>query len=148
MDSIILMGSVQLDILCESVNPVEGLKGKSGLLENRCPCGFGNVWILQPHTSPAASLARRNGNTLWAGYWICVVTHTPIILNPGSQEKGVLILLPQCQAPVVCGRVSGSTSWIQANCPFSLPEQRLPQEHGASARAAGDGPAHPHPGGG
>lgn len=47
-----------------------------------------------------------------------MLARTFVILNPVSQEKGALILLPQCQIPVVCGRVGGCTSWIQANCPY------------------------------
>lgn len=53
----------------------------------------------------------------WAGYWNCVV-HTLTILNPRCQEKGALILLPQCQVPVVCGQVGGRTGWIEADCPY------------------------------
>lgn len=112
------MGSFQFDIFYDSVNPVEGLKGKSGLPGYPCPTEFWNVWILQPHTCPTASLALGNGNTLCAGYRICAVTLT--ILNPGSQEKGALILLPQCQVPVGCGRVGGWTGWIQANHSYPL----------------------------
>lgn len=49
-----------------------------------------------------------------------MVTHTVVILDPGFLEKGPLILLPQYQVPVVCGRVGGCTSWTQANCPYPL----------------------------
>lgn len=111
------MGSFQFDIFYDSVNSLEGVKGKSGLPGNPCLTGFGNVWILQPCTCLTASFALRNGNAVWAGDGICMVTHTLVILNPRSWEKGTLILLPRCQVPV-CGRVGGRRSRIQADCPY------------------------------